>query len=248
MGYGGRDIEVVSINARQCLVAACDSCGAIGMKELDEYKISWFVTGKLTARVPLLEVISAGAAAQMLTVMIANEPSPAGEELLEGVKHELESAGLATLPLVISTEKNMPTRQTGFGVSVIGVAEKQKLRIGASQPGDWVYCLGLPKVGAELSNPEDPEIADVKALHLLLKHSRIHDIIPVGSRGIDWEAEQLASSVHTHWQKEGDCALDLEKSAGPSTCLIFSSSEIINGQDLKGLELPLTKIGRLIKN
>lgn len=249
LGYLGRDLEVVSINKAQYLVASCDSCGAIGMKELDAYKISWFITGKLTTRVALLEVLSTGAVPQMLTVAISNEPYPTGDELLRGVNDELESAGLKTLPMAISTEKNMPTQQTGLGISVIGVAEKNKLRIGTAQPGDDVYCLGFPKAGPELNNPEDPEIVQVKAIQVLLGISSIHDIIPVGSRGIRLEADQLASTVNSRWRVDPTCALDLDKSAGPSTCLIFSSSSSSSG----GLDqafssfpnLPLTRIGKL---
>ncbi|MCO5386446.1 MAG: hypothetical protein NHB14_12505 [Desulfosporosinus sp.] len=84
MGYLGRDVEVVSINETQSLVVSCDSCGAIGMKEFDVYKISWFITGKLTTRVALLEVLSTGGVPQMLTVAISNEPCPTGDELLKG--------------------------------------------------------------------------------------------------------------------------------------------------------------------
>lgn len=250
MGYLGRDLEVVSINKAQYLVASCDSCGAIGMKELDECKVSWFMTGKLTTRVALLEVISTGAVPQMLTVAISNEQYPTGDELLRGVNDELESAGfLKTLPMAISTEKNMPTQQTGLGISVIGVAEKNKLRIGTAQPGDDVYCLGFPKVGPELNNPEDPEIVQVKFLQVLLGIPSIHDLIPVGSRGIRLEADQLASTVNCHWRVDPTCALDLDKSAGPSTCLIFTAS---SSSDLDQVfssfpNLPLTRIGKLFE-
>ena len=58
LGYLSRDVEVVSINDAQYLVASCDSCGAIGMKELDNYKIFWFVTGKLTTRVESLGLVA----------------------------------------------------------------------------------------------------------------------------------------------------------------------------------------------
>lgn len=249
LGYLGRDVEVVSINKAQYLVASCDSCGAIGMKELDAYKISWFITGKLTTRVALLEVISTGAVPQMLTVAISNEPYPTGDELLRGVNDELESAALKTIPMAISTEKNMHTQQTGLGISVIGVAEKNKLRIGTAQPGDDVYCLGFPKVGPELNNPEDPEIVQVKAIQVLLGISSIHDIIPVGSRGIRLEADQLASTVNSRLRVDPTCALDLDKSAGPSTCLIFSSSSSSSGvldQAFSSFpNLPLTRIGKL---
>ena len=247
MGYLGRDVEVVSINQTQYLVASCDSCGAIGMKDLDAIKITWSITGRLTSRVALLEVLSTGAVPQIMTVAISNEPHPTGDRILEGVREELESAGLMTLPMVISTEKNMLTQQTGLGISVIGVTEKKQLRIGTAQSGDDVYCLGLPKVGFEISNPEDSEIVQVKDIQILLDISGIHDIVPVGSRGIRTEAQQLATSVNCQLRVDPTCALDVDKSAGPSTCLIFSSSssEVLDPAFSSFQKLTLTRIGKL---
>ncbi|GAB6154369.1 hypothetical protein JCM17380_31190 [Desulfosporosinus burensis] len=238
MGYQGRDVEVVSLNKAQYLVASCDSCGAIGMKELDTYQVPWSITGRLTTRVALLEVLSTGAVPKLMTVAISNEPYPTGDEIIKGVNDELEAAGLETLPMAISTEKNMTTQQTGLGISVIGVAEKNKLRIGTAQSGDDVYCLGLPKVGSELNNPEDPEIVQVKALQFLLEISSIHDIISVGSRGIRLEAELLASTINKRLHVDSTCPLDLDKSAGPSTCLIFSSSALLSQSSLTPLSFP----------
>jgi len=247
LGYFGRDVEVVSINQAQYLVASCDSCGAIGMKDLDTLKIAWSITGRLTTRVALLEVLSTGAVPQIMTVAISNEPHPTGERILKGVKEELDSAGLTTLPMAISTEKNMITQQTGLGISVIGVSEKNQLRIGSTQSGDDVYCLGLPKVGSEIKNPEDDEIVQVKDLQLLLNIAGVHDIVPVGSRGILTEAQQLATNVNYQLILDSCCGLDLEKSAGPSTCLIFSSISSL-ALDLSSSDffrLPLNKVGKL---
>lgn len=247
MGYLGRDVEVVSINKAQYLVASCDSCGAIGMKDLDALKITWSITGRLTTRVALLEVLSTGAVPQMMTVAISNEPHPTGDRILEGVREELESAGLTTLPMAISTEKNMFTQQTGLGISVIGVAEKKQLRIGTAQSGDNVYCLGFPKVGPEVNNPEDSEIVQVKDIQLLLDTPEIHDIVPVGSRGIRTEAQQLATRVNCQLIFDPSCVLDLDKSAGPSTCLIFSStsSSALDLSSSAFQRLPITKVGKL---
>jgi hypothetical protein len=247
MGYLGRDVEVVSINQAQYLVASCDSCGAIGMKDLDELKITWSITGRLTTRVALLEVLSTGAVPKMMTVAISNEPHPTGDRILEGVKEELESAGLTTLPMAISTEKNMRTQQTGLGISVIGVTEKKQLRIGTAQSGDDIYCLGLPKVGPEIENPEDSEIAQVKDIQVLLDITGIHDIVPVGSRGIRTEAQLLATSANCRLIIDPSCVLDLDKSAGPATCLIFSSTSSL-ALDLPSSDfprLPITKVGKL---
>lgn len=245
MGYLGRDVEVVSINQAQYLVASCDSCGAIGMKDLDALKITWPITGRLTTRVALLEVLSTGAVPKMMTVAISNEPQPTGDGILEGVKDELASAGLTMLPMAISTEKNMPTRQTGLGISVVGVAEKTQLRIGIAQSGDNVYCLGLPKVGTEIISPDDPDVVQVKDILILLDISGIHDIVPVGSRGIRTEARQLASSVSCRLIIDPACGLDLDKSAGPSTCLIFSSPLALELSTFGFTRLPITKVGKL---
>ena len=246
MGYLDRDVQVVGINPEQLLVVSCDSCGAIGMKGLDELQISWSITGRLTTRVALLEVLTTGAVPLMMTVAISNEPCPTGERILEGVKEELASDELA-LPMTISTEKNMNTQQTGLGISVIGVAEKTRLRIGTSQSGDDVYCLGLPKVGPEIINPEDPEIVQVNHIRVLLDSLGVHDIIPVGSRGIRTEAQLLASSCNCSLIVDLTCGLDLDKSAGPSTCVLFAfSGPLLFDSTIFGFErLPVNRIGKL---
>jgi Selenophosphate synthetase-related proteins len=246
MGYLGRDVEVVTISPQQLLVASCDSCGAIGMKELDDYKISWSITGRFTTRVALLEVLATGAVPKMMTAAISNEPYPTGEGILDGVRGELLSAGL-TLPMAISTEKNMNTQQTGLGISVIGVADKDQLRIGTSQSGDDVYCLGLPKVGPEVTSPEDPEIVQVNHIQVLFGIQNVHDIVPVGSRGILTEAQLLASTSNSRLILNSSCELNLNKSAGPSTCVLCtSSSPLLFDTALSGFEcLPMIKIGSL---
>lgn len=250
VGYHGRDIEVVSINSEQYLVASCDSCGAIGLKNYDLVQVAWSITGRMTTRVALLEILAVGAVPKVMTVAISNEPHPTGEEVLKGVNEELASARLA-LPMTISTEKNIITQQTGLGISAIGVVKKNELRIGTSRYGDEIFCLGLPKVGPEISDPEDHEILQVKHMESLLAICGIHDIIPVGSRGIRAEAQQLASNINVQLVIDPSCVLNIDKSAGPSTCLIFSSSltqrDLISElafTDLK--QLPIHKIGKLI--
>ncbi|WP_300463587.1 hypothetical protein [Desulfobacula sp.] len=36
MGYKGRDVEVCLLENDLCLIVACDSCGAVGEKDLDQ--------------------------------------------------------------------------------------------------------------------------------------------------------------------------------------------------------------------
>lgn len=243
MGYKGRDVEVVPLNEEQYLVAACDSCGAIGEKEFDVVKVSWRVTGRSTARVALLEVLSVGAIPQMLTVAISCEPEPAGKEILKGVNEELKAMDMASLPIVISTEKNMSTKQTGLGISAVGLCDKANLRIGRSKSGNAVFCLGLPKVGAEAINPDDPERVQGSQVTKLLSYREVYDVIPVGSRGIRGEAEALAKFIGAKFIEDSQCKLDIDKSAGPSTCLIFTAPTDIELTEFE--TTPIHKIGLL---
>jgi len=59
---------------------------------------------------------------------------------------------------------------------------------------------------------------------MLREQEGIHDILPVGSRGILAEADDLAQSVGCTFLSLPDTKVDLRKSAGPSTTLIFTCS------------------------
>lgn len=245
MGYMGRDVEVVSLNPNQQLVVACDSCGGAGSKECDMVKVSPYIVGRFTTRVALLEVVSTGATPQLLTVTVASEPDPTAAGILEGVNDELRSLELPKLPMAISTEKNLPTKQTGIGITVVGVCAPQRLRIATSRPGDDLYCLGIPKVGSEVTSCDDPDIIQWKNVRDLINIDGVHDLIPVGSRGLLGEAKLLASQLCAVFKREPDVQIDLEKSAGPSTCLIFSCSSECSLPDFH--QTPIFRIGKLEK-
>ena len=236
-------MEVVPLDEERCLVTACDSLGAIGAKEFDVVKVSNYIVGRFTARVALLEVMSTGAIPQMITAAISNEPEPTGNEIIAGIKDELKSVELSTLSLAISTEKNIPTKQTGLGITVLGICENKKLRIAASRPGDLVYCLGIPKVGLEVVKADDPEIVQGKHIGKLLETSGVHDIVMIGSQGILREAELLAENVKGTLAPEPPVSVDFEKSAGPATCLIFTISPDAVLPDFA--ETPVSKIGKI---
>ncbi len=244
MGYKGRDVEVSVLDNDFCLVAACDSCGAIGDKKLDQLNAPPSLVGRLTARVVLLEVLCTGALPKIMTVAICAEPDPTGEKILEGVHSELAAFGFADLPLAISTEKNFETRQTGLGIGLTGICRTKDLKIATSQPGDRVYCLGLPKVGKEVLGTKDMDSIDAGTMDLLLKQPDIHDILPVGSRGIRAEATQLAKSTNAVFKADPNPLTDLDKSAGPSTCVIFTSPA--EQDNIRFGNLPLSQVGIFI--
>lgn len=253
MGYKGRDVEVSFINEEQCVVIACDSCGAIGLKEMDMVKINPSTVGKLTAKVALMEVISVGAIPKMLSVAICNEPSPTGDSILNGVRQQLKEVHSNycdfndQIPIAISTEKNIITSQTSLGITVVGLCKKNNLRISASKIDDFVYCIGKPKVGNEITEEFDTEIASITHIRELQKNNKVHDIVPVGSQGVLKEVEMLASNSNLKFALElTSDELDIYKTAGPSTCIIFTTQEDIFINDF--LSTPIYKIGRLFDN
>lgn len=250
MGYKGRDVDVSFINEKQCVVVACDSCGAIGLKEMDIVKVDPLIAGRLTAKVALMEIISVGATPQMMSVTICNEPSPTGDRIIMGVRQLLEYIHSNyydfndQIPIAISTEKNIITSQTSLGVTVIGVCGKSNLRISQSRSGDFVYCIGRPKVGNEITGEYDIEIASIEHIYELQKKHDVHDIVPVGSQGIMKEVGMLAANCKLIFNLESmNQELDIYKTAGPSTCMIFTTQQEVLENKL--LSTPIYRIGRL---
>ncbi len=218
------------------LVTAADSCGAIGDKPGDALHVPPELAAELTARVALLEVLCTGAVPAFAALNVCNEPEVA-ERLLAGFHR-----AAPYLPVVISTEKNMPTSMSAFGVSVTGVCRPEALRLDRANAGDRLFCAGLPLCGEEV-------LAHMGALfspaHLgvLFGDSRIHAAIPCGSGGILKEAQLLAAESNLSVVIEAPPGLDLEKSAGPASCTVFAA-DVPAGHDF-GLDIPVVCIGQL---
>ncbi|WP_300463590.1 hypothetical protein [Desulfobacula sp.] len=88
------------------------------------------------------------------------------------------------------------------------------------------------------------EVVTAGHINLLLNRTDIHDILPVGSKGIQVEANQLAQSVHCIFKATSTPLVDLNKSGGPSTCIIFTCRI---AQDITCFEnLPLSEVGIFI--
>ena len=243
MGYSGRDVEVVQLGLDYSIVTACDSCGGIGLKQNDVVRISPSVVGRFTTRVALMEVLSINAIPKTISITISNEPTPTGDMLIKGIKEELEAVGLESIPMAISTEKNIKTSQTALGITVIGICKNENIRVNKSKPGDFVYCLGIPKVGDEVRSLDDVEIVQISHIKDLLQLKGVNDILPVGSKGILQEIKMLRRNVDCKFIYEAVEDIDINKSAGPSTCLIFTCSQ---HTELSKLKLKPIKLGMLV--
>jgi hypothetical protein len=217
-----RDILLFEFPNNQLLVVACDSSGGIGPKPLDKLKVTGFILGKFTARSALMEVLSAGATPICIVDALGVEPAPLGAEILAGIREEAAFAGLdPDLAVTGSTEKNIIVEQTGMGVTVIGTCPKDQLNLGVSKPDDLVVAIGLPCVGDQvLPAASMGKIAETTDLLELLNLDFIHEIIPVGSTGVLHELQTLTQASELNYKLTEQTAVDIHKSAGPSTVLL----------------------------
>ena len=205
------------------LVTACDSCGGAGSKPADVLQIPPYYTGRFTARVALMEVLSSGAQPVVVVNAVACEMDPTGREIIRGVREELAAAGISADALTGSTEENFPTAMTALGLTVVGYLPNQP-RWQAARPGDLVYCIGKPKVGGEVQLDGDPDLASYDQLRQTLKVSGVREVIPTGSKGIRYEASEAAAGSGLQFWALETPDLDLDHSTGPASCLVILAS------------------------
>jgi hypothetical protein len=212
------------------LVHACDSAGGIGELKDDILKVPIEIIARYTLRTALMEVISIGSKPLSVSAEFANNP-----EYVQGAICEIRKMiERFSLPLVISTEKNFKTSQTGLGISVVGFTRNPI--IGNAPKGADVFVAGYPLVGNEVLKYEDKILSFDDFLNLR-NHDDVGEIIPVGSSGIFEEAKLLARNSGLDLKIKD--ASWLHKSAGPSTCVVFWSYGKLE------IGIPIKKIGSL---
>jgi len=210
-----RDLTIVPLET-QNIVIACDSCGAVGDKAGDILKLSPRYTGKFTARVALTEVLCSGATPVTITNGVACEMQPTGAEIILGIQEELQNARITDILLTGSTEENFVTNMTALAITVIGAAKDSELKFEAASPGDKLVLFGTPKVGAEV---DLHNVGFYSAIRQLLKLQGVKEIVPVGSKGVAYEAETLAKLSGATFALY-ETSIDYYKSAGPVTCIL----------------------------
>ncbi|MCL6450900.1 MAG: hypothetical protein K6T75_06375 [Acetobacteraceae bacterium] len=244
--YG--DVAAMKLPGGALLAVACDSLGAIGPKPQDRVPAPAYVVGRFTCRVPLMELVALGAEPFLVVCALCVEPEPTGGGIMAGVRDEVAQAGLDPgAALLGSTEKNVPTSQTGLGVFALGTLARP--RWGRGRPGDLVCAVGLPRVGAGVAL-EDPAIADIPTLRLALACPGVGDAVPVGSRGIAAEAEGLAHRSGCGFAPGAAGALDLCASAGPATCFLVTAAPAALSLLQRALApwgRPVTPVGLLVE-
>ena len=242
------DVSILKVPTGHAIVVGSTSSGAVGPKIMDKVKVEGRVLGKFLARVALMDVIATGAFPLLLSVTLGVEKEPTGNEILEGIRRETRSLGLdPNQVLMENTEDNFETVQTGAGLTVVGFANEDELRIGKTSPGDLIVAVGKPKVGDEVILAEvKGEIADLKNVTQLSQKKYVHDIAPVGTFGIADEARMMAYGVGRQLKLVEVKGLDLNKSAGPAT-VVLATVDKERLEDLMSLiSKPINVVGEIL--
>ena len=242
------DVSIMKMPTGHAIVTGSSSSGGVGPKPMDNIKISGSIVGKFLARVASMDVAATGAFPVSVSVTLGVEKEPTGNQIIKGIRKEIRVLGLEPNQILKeNTEENFETIQTGAGITVIGLANEDELRLGKTRPGDLVVAIGIPKVGNEVIPAEARrEIANLKDVTSLAKKRFIHDIVPVGSFGIIHEAQMLSYSIGRQLKMYESTELDVNKSAGPATVVLTT----INKEKLDELPIfirkPINVIGEIL--
>ncbi|KRE72684.1 hypothetical protein [Arthrobacter sp. Soil762] len=220
-----RDLTIIQSPDKSNIVIACDSVGGIGSKPQDTVQTPARTATHFGARVPILEVLACGALPTVIVNTLGVERDPSAVEMIDEVRSLAVELGLdPDVAVTGSTEDNVPTVATGFGVTVIGTRDGE-LSIGTTLPYDEIYSVGVPlSAPAHILVPGDPRMPSIAEALLLARLDGVHEILPVGSRGIDYEISELVSSAGLAATPAGPNTIDRVSTAGPSTVLLVSIS------------------------
>jgi hypothetical protein len=243
-----RDILLLKIDRTRILAVSCDAAGSIGSKPLDRIRADPRLVGRLTARVALMELLAIGADPIAISGTFCVEPKPTGDLLIEGIRQELRHAHLDNIPIACSSEKNFKVKQTGIGLTAMGFVRKSVLKIGRCVEGDDVIALGEPHVGHDVIYPErKQQIPDTLDVVKLRKNAYVHELIPVGSRGVLYETKVMTKNSGLYFETSDPQPIKLKKSAGPATVLLLAIREgHLNSIRSTIGRKPVRKIGTLL--
>ncbi|MBO0452155.1 hypothetical protein IGK47_002055 [Enterococcus sp. AZ007] len=237
-----RDLSILPFSNESSLVIACDSSAGIGKKEQDVVTIDPAITAAFCLRVPLMELFCYGAVPIAVVDLIGNEYNPTGKQMLDGIKAELAKAGLSHLPLNGSTEENMLTKTTSLGITVIAQASAKKESF-KMQEDCSLLQLGHPYVG-EMVVKNQKNIFSYSLVKDIKKESGVLDMLPVGSKGIRYEAQLMAKNSEYHVIFSEEDGIDC--SAGPATVILLAVKKKAEA-DILARYAEIKKIGEFKK-
>jgi hypothetical protein len=213
-----RDVLFLPLYDDTELVVAADGSAAVGEKEMDAVRAPYDVVAYFAARVAFMEVLSVGAKphAVVLQNFVNDE---AWETLCNGIRQTCDELRM-DVPIIGSSESNFPTLQSAVGITVVGTIQAERKRVGITPPDAKFAVIGEPLVGDEVLKRKE-RMLSLSLFRELLKQNGIYELVPIGSKGIYYELQQL---LHANGLSASpcSCALPLFDSSGPATSLLIS--------------------------
>lgn len=240
-----RDLVIAELGDR-CIVIAADSNASTGDKPGDFLQQSPEVTGYSAAKVPLMEVLASGAEPFLLVNNLGVDLATTGQSLLRGIRRLLDETSI-DLMITGSDESNMPTVQTGIGVTVLGIIETAQLRVGRVGEGDEIWVVGRRRSGLPGDEYADGVEGTATAVHVAaaVRLAGVTEVLPVGSKGIAFEAGELAGGARLHALLFENADVDLQRSAGASTCFLVACQPGASAE-LDAIPLPRELVGTIV--
>jgi hypothetical protein len=204
-----RDLIILPITNNKTMVIATDCSGACGEMPNDIISVSPEVTAYYTARVAFMEVMSVGATPIAYT--FSNFIKDKYDAVQRGILKLIDELGLDKLDNIGSTETNFEMVQSAVGITVIGTIDKYEEK---KHTNHSYACIGYPLIGDEVVNNPD-KILSMKDFLELVNDKKVDVILPIGSKGIKWEMKSIFGKTILNSE------VDIDKSAGPSTCVVI---------------------------
>lgn len=200
------------VNLLGNLVVTIDNAGSVGEKEYDKVYASYDIVSYYTLRNAIMENMTHNTIIKAFT--FSNFcGDDAYHKLVQGIEKILSELKM-DIPYVTSTESNFSMKESAFSVTVIG----EKKEISDKRFNNYAV-IGIPLVGNEILKQKD-DIITIDEFLYLLNHKNVSRVFTVGSKGINNRAiEYLGVRFHS-------ISIDLNKSAGPSTCVIVEYDDI----------------------
>ena len=189
-----RDISIIHFGG-SILTVACDSCGGVGSLDGDIVKTTGFNVGYHTAFVALAETLAIGAEPILIVDTLSVSLGEYGKSILSGIKSAAEETNPDNaIEITGSSEENFPVASTGIGVTVLGQIKNSDFRPVAWNNTYDSVLIGVPHVGNEVLDHKS-ELLTLGSIKTMIENPSVLDLVPAGSRGVLFEAKQLAKTL-----------------------------------------------------
>lgn len=249
-----RDVFLTPLSDVEYMAISCDSCGGIGELPGDVVTVDCEVVGYYTTVVALSEMLAMGGTVMSIVDTLSVSYTGCGFKMLQGVEKAILEAGLSKeMMLTGSTEENIPVNQTAMGVTVIGKVRKSQLESYTTSVNDDIYLVGIPKMGQQLVEEEvigqKGEIIKLKDIIELRSYEAVHEMIPIGSKGMGYELTQFVLPLESQLVrlKQSERLVDENASGGPSTAMLVSVKAGFQIAVQTRTGVPVFKIGTITK-